>query len=102
MLSSGFREIPAGPYDLITSNLPAQAGNEALDEILLDAHDELRPDGSLVIVVVNGLRRYLRRRLSELYGNFNKVKQGPRHVVCEAVRPVPGNSYGIPPPEANT
>ena len=69
------------------SNLPAQAGNEALDEILLDAYEHLRPGGSLVVVVVSGLRRYMRRRMTELYGNFNKAKQGPRHIVCESIRP---------------
>ena len=101
VLSPGFREIPPGPYDLIVSNLPAQAGNESLDEILIDAYDHLRPGGSLVVVVVTGLRRYLRRRLNELYGNFNKAKQGPRHVVCEALRPEPRSSSNIPSPEAN-
>ena len=92
VLSPGFRDAPAGPYDLIISNLPAQAGNEALDEILLDAYEQLRPGGSLVVVVVAGLRRYLRRRLEELYGNYNKAKQGPRHVVGEAMRPDGGAS----------
>ncbi|MCZ6545308.1 MAG: methyltransferase, partial [Chloroflexi bacterium] len=60
---------------------------EALDEILLDAYDHLSPGGSLVVVVVLGLRRYLKRRLGELFGNYNKAKQGARHVVAEAVRP---------------
>ncbi|MCZ6706796.1 MAG: methyltransferase [Chloroflexi bacterium] len=87
VLSPGFRDAPPGPYDLIVSNLPAQAGNEALDEILLDAYDHLSPGGSLVVVVVLGLRRYLKRRLGELFGNYNKAKQGARHVVAEAVRP---------------
>ena len=53
-LSPGFRDAPPGPYDLIVSNLPAQAGNEALDAILLGAWERLGPSGSLVVVTVNG------------------------------------------------
>lgn len=86
LLSPGFRDAPTGPYDLIVSNLPAQAGNEALDEILLDAWERLAPGGSLVVVTVNGLRRYMRRRLQAIFGNAHKAHQGPRHTVSQGVR----------------
>ena len=86
VLSPGFRDLPSDSYDLICSNLPAQVGNEALDELLLDAYDHLSPGGSLVVVIVSGLRRYVKRRLTELFGNYNKAKQGPRHLVAEAIR----------------
>ena len=85
-LSPGTRDAPTGPYDLIVANIPAQAGNEALDELLLDAFEGLRPGGSLVLVAVNGLRRYLQRRLRELFGDSRKARQGPRHTVLEATR----------------
>ncbi len=85
-LSPGLRDAPPGPYALIVSNLPAQAGNEALDEMLLDAYAALAPGGSLVVVSVLGLRRYLRRRLTALFGNYHKARQGPRHAVAEAQR----------------
>jgi 16S rRNA (guanine1207-N2)-methyltransferase len=86
ILSPGFRDAPPGPYDLIVANLPAQAGNEALDEVLLDAHDHLAPGGSLVVVTVLGLRRYMRRRMQALFGDYSKAHQGPRHVIAEATR----------------
>ena len=90
MLSDGIRQLPDAPlsYDLVVSNLPAQAGNDAIDQLLLDAHDALREDGSLAVVAVNGLRRYLQRRLAGIFGKtqVRKVRQGPRHTVLEAAK----------------
>ena len=89
-LSDGVRELPdaIANYDLVVSNLPAQAGNDAIDQFLLDAHDALNDGGSLAVVAVNGLRRYLQRRLADIFGNqhVRKVHQGPRHTVLEAAK----------------
>ena len=90
-LSDGIRDLPSqtiGTYELVVSNLPAQAGNDALDQLLLEAHDALRDGGSLVVVAVNGLRRYLQRRLTLIFstGQVAKVHQGPRHTVLEAAK----------------
>ncbi len=89
-LSDGIREIrhQAATYDLVLSNLPAQAGNDAIDQLLLDAFDALEDGGSLVVVAVNGLRRFLQRRLSDIFGkqHVRKVHQGPRHTVLEAAK----------------
>ena len=86
VLSPGLRDVEVGPLDLIVSNLPAQAGNDALDEILLEAHDHLVDGGTLVVVVVNGLRRAVQRRLELIFGDANKAHQGLRHTVLEAAR----------------
>ncbi len=90
-LSDGIRELsqPQGAHDLVVSNLPAQAGNDALDQLLLDAYDALAPQGALAVVAVNGLRKYLHRRLSVIFGQGHvaKVRQGPRHTVLEAAKP---------------
>ena len=90
-LSDGIRDLPSqsiGTYELVVSNLPAQAGNDALDQLLLEAHDALSDGGSLVVVAVNGLRRYLQRRLTLIFGagQVAKVHQGPRHTVLEAAK----------------
>ena len=89
-LSDGTRELrdAYSAYDLVVSNLPAQAGNDAIDQLLLDAHDALNDGGSLAVVAVNGLRRYLQRRLADIFGagQVAKIRQGPRHTVLEAAR----------------
>lgn len=86
VLSPGFRDIPIGPYDLIVSNLPAQAGNGAIDELLLGSFDHLKNDGVLIVVTVAGLRHYIKRRLQSIFGNYNRVKLTERHIVSEARR----------------
>ena len=89
-LSDGIRELRqhASTYDLVVSNLPAQAGNDAIDLLLLDAYDALKDGGSLALVAVNGLRRYLQRRLADIFGSRHvaKIHQGPRHTVLEAAK----------------
>ena len=89
-LSDGIREIraDAATYDLVVSNLPAQAGNDAIDQLLLDAYDALTDGSSLALVAVNGLRRYLQRRLADIFGKgqVRKIHQGPRHTVLEAAK----------------
>lgn len=86
VLSPGFRDVPPGPYNLIVANLPAQVGNEAIDSLLIDAHEHLAVDGTIVVVTVLGLKRFIKRRLQQLFGNYHKAKQGARHVVAEATR----------------
>lgn len=89
-LSDGIRDLPnaASSYDLVLSNLPAQAGNDAIDQLLLDSYDALNGGGLLVVVAVNGLRRYLQRRLADIFGRkqVRKVHQGPRHTVLKAAK----------------
>jgi len=89
-LNDGARALTesVSPFDLVVSNLPAQAGNDAIDQLLLDAHDALNDGGSLAVVAVNGLRRYLQRRLADIFGKqqVRKVRQGPRHTVLEAAK----------------
>jgi len=89
-LSDGIRQLqqPLPAYDFIVANLPAQAGNDALDQLLLDAYDAMTDGGSLVLVVVNGLRKYLTRRLIDIFGpaRVAKVKQSTAHTVLEAAK----------------
>jgi len=84
-LSNGFDQIdPERRFDLIASNIPAKVGKELLSLYLHDAKERLRPGGRLYVVTINGLRQYMKRNLTEVFGNYHKLKQGARYTVALA------------------
>jgi 16S rRNA G1207 methylase RsmC len=86
-LSNGFDQIdPDLRFDLIASNVPAKVGKEMLSLYLHDARDRLRPGGRLYLVTINGLRQYMKRNLTEVLGNYEKLKQGAHYTVALARR----------------
>ena len=86
-LSNGFDQIePERCFDLIASNVPAKVGKELLAILLHDAHARLRPGGRLYLVTINGLRQYMKRNLTEVFGNYDKLKQGAHYTVALAQR----------------
>lgn len=87
LLSNGFDQIePGRGFDLIASNVPAKVGKELLAILLHDARARLRPGGRLYLVTINGLREYMKRNLTEVFGNYDKLKQGPHYTVAMAER----------------
>jgi 16S rRNA G1207 methylase RsmC len=87
-LSNGFDQIePAARFDLIASNIPAKVGKEALSLYLHDALERLRPGGRLYLVTINGLREFMKRNLTEVFGNYDKLKQGAHYTAALAVKP---------------
>ncbi len=86
-LSNGFDQIePERRFDLIASNVPAKVGKELLAILLHDAQARLRPGGRLYLVTINGLRQYMKRNLTEVFGNYDKLKQGAHYTVALAQR----------------
>ncbi len=86
-LSDGFGAFPAEQrFDVVASNLPAKAGNEAYYLLFTDAREHLVDGGRLYVVTLSGQRRFIRRVFDELFGNYEKVKQGRTHTVSLAVR----------------
>ena len=86
-LSDGFGAVPDGlPLTLVVSNLPAKVGNELLRLLFHDAYARLSPGGRLVVVTVNGLRALIKREFRAIFGNYDKLKQGPGYTVSLAVR----------------
>ena len=58
--SVGVEQAPAGPYDLIVSNIPAKIGDEAIErEFILAPLERLRKGGDFWFVVVSGLNRLI-------------------------------------------
>ena len=87
MLSNGFDQIdPDRRFDLIASNIPAKVGKELLALYLHDARDRLRPGGRLYIVTVNGLREFMKRNLTQVFGNYDKLKQGAHYTLALAYK----------------
>ncbi|MEJ2619609.1 MAG: methyltransferase [Candidatus Thiodiazotropha sp.] len=88
MLSNAFDHIdPSLRFDVIASNIPAKVGKEMLSLILNDAKQRLNPGGMLYVVTINGLRQYMKRNLSEVFGNYKKLKQGKTYTVACAQNP---------------
>jgi 16S rRNA (guanine1207-N2)-methyltransferase len=87
LLSNGFDQVPADlRFDRIASNIPAKVGKELLAILLHDAQARLRPGGRLYVVTINGLREFMKRNLKEVFGNYDKLKQGAHYTVGMAQR----------------
>jgi 16S rRNA G1207 methylase RsmC len=90
LLSNGFEQIPPkARFDLIASNVPAKVGKELLSILLHDAYARLRPGGQLYLVTISGLRAFIKRNLQEVFGNYDKLKQGAHYTVALAERSAP-------------
>jgi len=85
-LSNGFSAIGDRRFHVITSNLPAKVGKEMLYLYLYDAFEHMHPGGRLYVVTITGLRRFIERGFKEVFGNYDKLKQGKDYTVAMAVR----------------
>ena len=85
ILSNGFTQIDRTLcFDVVASNIPAKVGKELLTLYLYDALSRLKPAGRLYVVTINGLRHFMKRNLSEVFGNYEKIKQGRAYTVAMA------------------
>ena len=73
-------------FDNIVANLSAKVGKELLYIILSDAKAHLNPGGQLVVVTISGLKQFIKRNFKEVFGNYQKLKQGREHTVARAVK----------------
>ena len=85
-LSNGFDQVGERRFDLVASNIPAKVGRELLYILLYDAWMHLNPGGSLYVVTVTGLREFFAKAMREVFGNYDKVKQGRQYTVACAMR----------------
>lgn len=86
LLSNGFAQIAGRRFDVIASNLPAKVGRELLTLYLLDAWEQLNPNGRLYVVTITGLRRFIEKGFKDVFGNYEKLKQGRDYTVAMARR----------------
>ncbi|ELA09075.1 methyltransferase small [Moraxella macacae 0408225] len=86
-LSNGFYHVDkTQKFSLVMSNLPAKASKEQHYLYLLDAYEHMTTGGRFYVVTINGLRDFMKRSFSEVFGNTTKVKQGKTYTVTLAVK----------------
>ena len=86
-LSNAFSAVPGDMmFDNIVANLPAKVGRELLYIILSDARDHLKPGGQLVVVTISGLKDFIKNNFKEVFGNYEKLKQGRDYTVARALK----------------
>lgn len=86
ILSNGFDQIPKQQFDVIVSNIPAKVGKEMLYIYLFDALEYLKPGGSFYIVTITGLRQFFKRGFQEVFGHYEKIKQGRTYTVARGIK----------------
>ncbi|MET1254186.1 class I SAM-dependent methyltransferase [Aliikangiella maris] len=85
-LSNGLSTLKDEKFDLIVSNIPAKVGNEMLYLFLYDSLHHLKPGGKFVVVTINGLRQFCKRTFNEIFGNYEKIKQGKSYTISAATK----------------
>lgn len=86
-LSNGFAHVnPSKRFDLVMSNLPAKASKEQHYLYLLDAYQAMNTGASFYVVTINGLRDFMKRTFTEVFGNSKKLKQGKTYTVTRAIK----------------
>ena len=86
LLSNGFAQVPQQQFDIIVSNIPAKVGREMLYIYLFDALEYLKPGGSFYIVTITGLRQFFKRGFTEVFGHYEKIKQGKTYTVARGIK----------------
>ncbi len=83
-LSNGFDQVGDTRFDLIVSNLPAKTGKELYYLYFYDALARMNPGARFYVVTISGLRKFVARAFKEVFGNYEKVKQGKTYTVALA------------------
>jgi 16S rRNA G1207 methylase RsmC len=86
-LSDGFRHIEKSRFTLVASNLPAKTTREHYYLFFHDAFERLEVHGRIYVVVISGLRHFIKRAFVEVFGNHAKIKQGRTYTVSMAEKP---------------
>ena len=87
-LSNALSAVPPDlPLSLVVSNLPAKVGNELFHITFSDARDRMQPGARIVVVTINGLRSFIKRSFTDVFGNYTKIKQGRSYTISMAELP---------------
>jgi 16S rRNA G1207 methylase RsmC len=86
LLSDGLRQVPPQSFTLAVTNLPAKTSKEHYYLFFHDIRERLEPGGRFYVVVISGLRQFIARAFTEVFGNHKKIKQGRQYTVALAER----------------
>jgi len=79
-LSNGFDQIE-NKFDIIVSNIPAKVSKELFWIWFQEAKEHLSQNGSFYVVAVSGLKDFLKRNLTMVFGNCEKLAQSKTYSV---------------------
>ena len=86
-LSNGFAQIPTElRFDLIVSNLPAKVSKELYWIMFADAFERLNKGGRLVVVVIAGLKEFIKRNFKNFFGNYKRLAYKNGYMVFQAIK----------------
>lgn len=85
-LSNGLNQVPEIKFDNIVSNLPAKVSGELIEIWMQDIKKHLKPGGKFYVVTISGLRDYMKRHMSETFGNYEKLKTSKTYTAAVAVK----------------
>lgn len=86
--SVALEQVPAEPFDLIVSNIPAKIGDEAIEhDFLLGPLERLRPGGDYWFVIVSGLNRLIPHLGRTHNLRMKEVKKRAGHSVYHVHKP---------------
>jgi 16S rRNA G1207 methylase RsmC len=88
-LSNGFDQVGMRQFDLVVSNLPAKTGKELYYLYFYDALIRMKPGARIYVVTITGLRKFIQKAFLEVFGNYNKIKQGRTYTVAMATSTLP-------------
>lgn len=83
-LSDGFKHLEDRGFTLVVSNLPAKTTKEHYHLFFYDAWERLEAGGRIYVVVISGLRQFIKRSFTDIFGNHTKLKQGRNYTVAMA------------------
>ncbi len=84
-LSNLFDQIEENKkFDLIVSNLPAKVSKEMFWIMFDDMKRYLDKDGRVYLVIIRGLKKFIKRSLKENFGNCKRVAYNKNYILYMA------------------
>lgn len=85
-LSDGCNHLKQESFTLVVTNLPAKTSKEHYYLFFYDAYLRMKPGARIYVVVISGLRKFIAKAFTEIFGNHKKIKQGKTYTVAMATK----------------